>query len=244
MASWWRPAWRRTLDTWKRGMPAWSAPAPLQALRASEAQTQAHSVPLYSFAKPEDIEAWTILSDQMYKGGSTGSLELTNDGTALFKGSLSLRTEGTPMKQSGFVSMLPRDRETVKDLGECDALQMRVKTDGRIYIASIKTNTVVRDHLYQTFFSTPPGTWLDVLLPFSEFHLTWRGQVEGEAVALDPSLFQAVSILMAERKEGPFQLELAWIRAVHSYALLGRRRRYSGRHADYLLGERVDDPED
>lgn len=84
-------------------------------------------------------------------------------------------------------------------------------------------------------------------LPFNRFMLTYQGQVEGEGEPINASKFQSVrtlrlsllpsslnihsfllkvSFLMAERQEGPFRLELEWIKAINTHTQ--EQKRYTG----------------
>jgi len=130
------------------------------------------------------------------------------------------------MKQSGYAGLQPKQRSSLTNLEGFNGIEIRAKTDGRVYIANIKVDTVVKHHLYQAFFTTRKGEWTNIVLPFNRFTLTFQGQVEGESLPIDPRQFQAVSFLMAERKEGDFRMELEWINAIHTQFRKGAR--YTG----------------
>jgi hypothetical protein len=67
------------------------------------------------------------------------------------------------------------------DLSPYDTLTLRVRGDGRPYIASLRTeNWLVggRSHdVWQAFLLAPPGEWADVSLSLSRFLLTHRGRL-------------------------------------------------------------------
>lgn len=181
---------------------------------------------LYSFGAGADPAAWEAVTDADFGGRSRAKLEPTEQGTWVFSGALDLSTEGTEMKQAGYAGLQPRQRKTIKSLDGFDALEVRAKTDGRVYIANIKTDSMVKHHLFQAFFTTRKDEWTNVVLPFDRFTLTFQGQVEGESLPIDPRQFQAVSFLMAERKDGEFRMELEWVKAINTRLRKGAR--YTG----------------
>jgi len=193
---------------------------------------------LYSFATPAEISScWRVSSDSSFGGGSYGTLEATGKGTSVFKGHISMDTRGTTMRQAGYVAMLPTAGSPtsphppgVTNLAGFDGIEIRAKTDGRMYVANVKVDSVVKNHLYQAFFTGPKGIWTNIVLPFDKFTLTFQGMVEAEHVPIEPELFQAVSILSAERKEGDFEIEIEWIKAINTR--LHKGSRYTGLHYD------------
>merc|ERR1712159_864284 len=108
------------------------------------------------------------------------------------------------------------------DLSQYDALELEVKTDGRVYIAQIKTESAMEDDLYQHVFSTRPNQWEQVVLPFSEFVLTWQGWVEGENVPLEPQRVIRFGVVIGERKNGPFRCQIRAINVLHRARAFGR----------------------
>jgi hypothetical protein len=43
---------------------------------------------------------------------------------------------------------------------------MIIIKDGRVYIANIKTDTIVKHHLYQAFFTTRKDEWTNIVVRF------------------------------------------------------------------------------
>ena len=50
-------------------------------------------------------------------------------------------------------------------------------------------------------------------MPFKGFVPTFRGRVLTDVPPLNPAGVVSVGLLISDKQEGPFKLELAWIRA-------------------------------
>jgi monofunctional biosynthetic peptidoglycan transglycosylase len=172
------------------------------------ASAQEHTMnKLIDFQTPEQAD-WTIVNDGVMGGRSSSSLELTGEGTAAFSGTLSLENNG------GFAST--RALFENLDLSEYSGLRLRVKGDGRRYQVRIRTDGYYDGVAYRSDFSTEPGEWTEVSLPFSSFQPTFRGRTLGNAPPLDPSSIRQIGFLLGDKIEGPFRLEIAWISAFQS----------------------------
>jgi len=90
----------------------------------------------------------------------------------------------------------------------------------------------MEDDLYQAIIpAVDSEQWTRVIIPFSEFILTFRGYAEEDQIPLDPTRILHIAILMAERRDGPFQLNVDWVRAVRIEDVNYQgRKRFSGSH--------------
>lgn len=149
--------------------------------------------------------AWSIVNDGMMGGLSQGKLDLTEAGTMKFSGNLSLENNG------GFSSL--RSQDVKLDLSNDLGLLLRVKGDGRTYQARLATDEKYRgsEVSFSAEFKTTAGKWQQVKIPFADFKGGWRGRELPDRV-FDPSKIQRVGILLGDKKQGPFELELDWIR--------------------------------
>jgi monofunctional biosynthetic peptidoglycan transglycosylase len=166
---------------------------------------EGQSVNVIDFRSP-DPGSWRIVNDGVMGGRSESSLELTGQGTAMFKGNLSLENNG------GFAST--RALFDGLDLSSFSGLQLRVRGDGRSYELRIRTNRNLDGVAYRAEFPTEAGEWTEVFLPFSAFQPSFRGRVPRGASPLDPAAIRQIGLLLGDKKEGPFELEIAWIQAV------------------------------
>ena len=69
-----------------------------------------------------------------------------------------------------------------------------------------------------------PGEWQDVEVPLSRFLLTWRGKVVDEVVHMNRGRVISLGISLAGgaklQPDGPFKLDIKWIKAVSKRGLL------------------------
>jgi hypothetical protein len=149
---------------------------------------------------------WGIVNDGVMGGRSASSMEMTPEGTAIFKGILSLANNG------GFASTRALLDQT--DWTGFAGLRVRVRGDGRRYQLRLRTDQGFDGVAYRAEFDTSRGEWTEVFLPFSEFQPSFRGRVPRNAGPLDLRSIRQVGFLIGDKVEGPFELEIAWIRAI------------------------------
>ncbi len=149
--------------------------------------------------------AWTTVNDDVMGGRSTSRLTPTEEGTAVFSGFVSLENNG------GFAST--RAPLGTLDLSEYEGVTLRVRGDGRRYQLRFRTEEGSRGLAYKGEFDTAAGEWQDVHLLFRDFQPSFRGRRPPGAPPLDPGEIRQAGFLIADNREGPFQLEVAWIRA-------------------------------
>ncbi len=160
---------------------------------------------LIDFAASEERENWEIINDSVMGGLSESRFEITEQGTALFQGEVSLENRG------GFSSVrtLPRNFE----LNEYTGLTIRVKGDGKGYRLRVRTDNTYDGIAYQTEFRTGKEKWLEIAFPFDDFIPVFRGRLVKEAEALLPNRIRRIGIMIAGGQEGPFSLEIKKIGA-------------------------------
>jgi len=172
---------------------------------------------LFRFENDSDLNLWKVYSDAEF-GGKSSVMWTRAERRGIFEGNLSLevpkaQSNQTTVKRSGFVAIKSQEKQFPSFTG-FDALEMRVKSDGRIYVANIKTESNLEEDLYQAVFVPSPAKWTNVIIPFDEFILTFRGKVEYPPFKLIPERIKSFGIMMAQRKEGPFHLEIENISVV------------------------------
>ena len=151
---------------------------------------------------------WTSVDDVVMGGVSDSLMQVSEDGTGVFAGHLSLENEG------GFASVrapLPEN-----DYSGYDGIVLRVKGDGKRYSFRVRTDMVFDGVVYRQEFDTVAGEWMDVLSPFSDFKPSFRGRIASDAPPLDPSRIFQIGFLISEKQEGSFRLEVEIIAAYGS----------------------------
>lgn len=148
---------------------------------------------------------WEIVNDGVMGGLSKGTVSITDSGTMVFRGTLSLENDG------GFSSV--RSGRVPMDLSGTDGIALRVRGDGRTYMVRLVTDARVRDRrvAFMAPFPTQPGRWTKVEIPFSAFEATWRGEPVLGAT-LDPARVEGFGFQIADKEEGPFDLEVDSLR--------------------------------
>ncbi|MBT6590698.1 MAG: CIA30 family protein [Rhodospirillaceae bacterium] len=158
---------------------------------------------LFSFTTPTDSRQWQPVNDGVMGGRSVGQFEITNDETMKFFGTLSLKNNG------GFASV--RSRASKLNLTKGDQLVMRVRGDGRNYTFNLYVPTRRIAFSYREEFETKKDEWVEVVLPLEQFKATSFGR-ELRNQSLDPATVSGIGILLGDKKEGPFVLEIDWIK--------------------------------
>jgi monofunctional biosynthetic peptidoglycan transglycosylase len=157
------------------------------------------------FTSPADAAGWQTINDVVMGGVSDSSFKSTTNNTVIFSGTVSLENNG------GFASVRSPARPV--DLQKFDGILLRVNGDGKNYKCSLRLDGSFDGINYQTSFSTTTNAWKEIRLPFSAFKPTYHGRTLNDRPALDPSKIQTVGFLISDKQEGPFTLEIEWIKA-------------------------------
>lgn len=162
------------------------------------------SVAEFSIEESEKL-GWRIVDDGVMGGLSEGKREISKDGILRFFGTLSLENNG------GFSSL--RTEKVQMDLSGFDGVMLRVKGDGRTYQLRLGTNAEFRgrEMSFQAGFPTEKDKWIEVKVPFRALAGTWRGMDLPEK-AFDPAMIRRLGLQLADKKQGPFELQVDWIR--------------------------------
>jgi hypothetical protein len=156
------------------------------------------------FAATKNAPVWEVVNDGVMGGLSRSSIGMTN-GLLVFRGEVSLENNG------GFASM--RSAPDQQNLAGFDAFIVRARGDGKRYKLTVRTDTGFDTPLYQCGFTTKRDEWKEHRLPFKDFVPTFRGRVLTDVRPLNPAGVVSVGLLISDKQEGPFKLELAWIKA-------------------------------
>lgn len=155
--------------------------------------------------RTENGGEWFAVNDGVMGGRSSSELRPTGDGSAVFEGNLSLENGG------GFASV--RADVTEGALTGFSRLVIRVRGDGKRYQLRLRTSTSFDGIAYGAGFETTAGEWTTVEVLLSSFEPTYRGYRPRNAGPLDPSKVRQIGIMLTDKQEGPFRLEIAWVGA-------------------------------
>lgn len=162
--------------------------------------------PLFDFTppNPDPADGWRNIDDVVMGGVSDSTFKATEAG-ATFTGEVSLENGG------GFASVRAPDEG--RDLHSYDAFQVRLRGDEQKYWWTAYTGP--NSPSYRARLQPSPE-WDTVVLPFDELTPYHRGTHVPDAPPFDPSSVYSVGFLIADKQDGPFSLEVAWIQAVHT----------------------------
>jgi NADH dehydrogenase [ubiquinone] 1 alpha subcomplex assembly factor 1 len=148
---------------------------------------------------------WQPINDGVMGGLSQSRLVRISDGTGAFEGTVSLANNG------GFASI--RAHIDTTDLSSYDGLAVRFRGDGKRYRIRLRTDQRFDGIAYQAQFESSAGKWETVEIPFSSFVPTFRGHTPVNAPPLNTAVICQLGFMIADKQEGPFRIEIAWVRA-------------------------------
>lgn len=152
---------------------------------------------------PESVKQWRAVNDGVMGGLSSGGPKF-HEGHMVF--------EGVINKNGGGFSSI-RARVVPGILAGERALKFRIKSDGRAYKATLRTDAQMgwREVSFQAPLSAAaPGEWDEVIVPFARLKASVFGRpVRG--AEFDSARVQSIGIILADGQDGPFRLEVAQI---------------------------------
>jgi hypothetical protein len=159
---------------------------------------------LFDFARPDAAQAWQPVNDGVMGGVSEGRFRITEQGTMEFFGTLSLENNG------GFTSV--RSRRSDLGLKPDDSLLIRVKGDGREYLLNLYVPTLQTAYSYRAAIPTTAGEWTEVRIRLKDSYATSFGNKVPDAGPVDAPRVNSIGFMLADKKAGPFKLEVAWVK--------------------------------
>jgi NADH dehydrogenase [ubiquinone] 1 alpha subcomplex assembly factor 1 len=169
------------------------------------ATPQTESVQLFTFDAPEQSDPWRIINDTVMGGRSSSRMEVTDRGTGVFSGTVSLDNNG------GFAHT--RSMAAPYDLSAYQGIVVRLRGDGKTYNLTLKLDRAFDGVMYQAGFPTRAREWVEVRLPFTDFVPTYHGDTLSDHPALNPSKIATIGFIIADKQAGSFRLEIDWIGA-------------------------------
>jgi monofunctional biosynthetic peptidoglycan transglycosylase len=159
---------------------------------------------LFDFNTEATSGAWSVVNDVVMGGLSQSNMILNNNGTATFRGSVSLENNG------GFASV----RADVNNIDGINYLGVKVfvKGDGKIYNLRFRTSNNFDGYAYQAKIETEKDIWKEFIIPFENFIPTYRGYTVSNKPALESKNITQIGILIADKQKGDFELLIDWIK--------------------------------
>lgn len=161
-------------------------------------------VTLFAFDGTDEAE-WFVVNDGVMGGRSSGFVTV-QAGTLRFSGTLVTRG-------GGFTSVRAR---RVIDLTGAAGLELRVRGDGRQYEVEVDDGLRGnRGNLSRRAPFVAPAEWTLVRVPFSALRDTVFGQAVN-APPIDLARIQGLGLYIADGRDGPFRLDVDFIRTYHA----------------------------
>ena len=155
---------------------------------------------LCNFSKDQGTWRWRIVNDGVMGGLSKGMFRLTDQGTGLFEGNLSLENNG------GFSWV--RTAKGDPDFKGSTGVKIRVKGDGRTYAVTLDTSEGYNAYSFNHYFTTVKDTWQEIEIPFKEFRAYWFGRKMPMMRLNNPGKIRDIGFILMDKKQGPFRLEI------------------------------------
>ncbi|MFD0931766.1 CIA30 family protein [Psychroflexus salinarum] len=152
---------------------------------------------IYDFEENKNLSDWIIVNDRVMGGVSQSSIQLNEDGNAVFSGQISLENNG------GFASV--RYETTIKNVQNYSYVNLRVKGKAFTYQFRIKKSQGETHSYVQEFEVTPE--WKTVQLKLSTFYPRYRGR-SLNLPNFEADVIQEVAVLIGNKKKEEFQLEI------------------------------------
>ena len=155
------------------------------------------SMVLFDFTSDEGQTGWTIVNDNVMGGRSRSSFSISDQGTGIFKGTVSLENNG------GFCSV--RHGLDAVPVQRAEKFVIRLKGDGKKYQFRLKAKRSDY-HSYIAWFETS-GEWETIEIPMKDMFPRFRGRnldmpnFSGESI-------DEIGILIGNKKAESFNLEI------------------------------------
>lgn len=157
-----------------------------------------------SFEADDSLKSWTSVNDGVMGGVSKGGFKRSELGTLLFGGELSLANNG------GFASIRMNQREL--GLAGMSAIVVKARGDGRTYWVELRFAGQMGATSYRANLPTTAGEWKETRVPFEDFKLQAFGR-DLPFKAINPASIASVGFTLADKKAGPFALEVEYVKA-------------------------------
>lgn len=155
------------------------------------------------FQSRQEMNLWWPVNDGVMGGRSSGGPAFEN-GNLLFSGTIN--TNG-----GGFSSI--RRQIATGDLSGARSITLRIKSDGRGYNLRFRSDVTWRGRrvaFQKPIQTSTPGQWETVTVTLDNMRASLFGR-DVRGAHFVPAQAVETGIILADGKDGPFQLEIDWI---------------------------------
>ncbi len=155
---------------------------------------------LFDFSRSEEIRHWQPVDDLVMGGRSASRAETTDDGAMAFAGRVSFENGG------GFASI--RSQAGNFAIENATGLQLTLRGDGKRYKISVRCDRAFDGVTYQAPLVTTGEARQRVRIPWSDLRPSYHSRLLSDLPPLDPARIRRFGLLIADRQEGPFRLDI------------------------------------
>lgn len=159
---------------------------------------------LFDFRAPGTFEQWFTANDDAMGGVSESEITPFGDGFCRFSGNVSLECYG------GYASI--RTKPLEQSLEDFSGVIFLVRGDGKKY-RFVTSDNFFEGISHQAEFRTDKGAWQEIRVPFENFRATLRGEDLLGVPPVSSGIIRQVGFLISDRQDGPFTLDIRWVRA-------------------------------
>ncbi|MEM8836283.1 MAG: CIA30 family protein, partial [Planctomycetota bacterium] len=172
---------------------------PSDTRKADTPDQDVNEVILAEFNGAKVSAEWIVVNDNVMGGRSSGGPTF-DDGVLTFTGT-------TNTNGGGFSSI--RTVPGQWDLAEYDGILLRVRGDGRTYLAEIRTDVTFQGRAvaYRAEFKTEEGDeWQEIAVPFAKFKpSSWGRDISNQVEVLDTSDIKTLGFMIYDGLDGAFK---------------------------------------
>lgn len=157
-----------------------------------------------NFSTSDGDQGWVIVNDDVMGGRST-SFAFLKENSLVFKGNVSLENNG------GFASI--RGPYQKRDLSQFETVIIRCRGTARKFAISLDNSRAWYRPNYKFEFTPEEQAWTKIEIPLREFKESRVGEYSGQTMT-NENLKRVIrmGIILYDKKEGPFDLEIDYIR--------------------------------
>lgn len=159
---------------------------------------------IFDFNSNEKSTKWYIVNDDVMGGISKSDMVINKDGTATFKGNVSLENNGGFASVRFILDSIPQNR--------FKGAIVRFKGDGNIYNLRFRSNDNFDGYAYQAKVKTEKDTWKEFKISFDDFVPVYRGITLKDKPPLTSKDIAQMGILIADKQSGEFEVILDWVK--------------------------------
>lgn len=152
---------------------------------------------LFDFSKNSEPDRWQVVNDGVMGGLSQGVFKISEQGTAVFTGTISLENNG------GFSSLRYNTGKT--EVEGYSTLELHLKGDGKKYQVRIREN--YNDFFSYIYYFQTSGKWETIAVPLPEMYPSFRGRKLNQPNYSGKSMVE-LTFLIGNKKPESFVLEL------------------------------------